>query len=167
MKSSQSTGQAAQGKSPLWHSHRFWIQVMAALVFMMLTLFGTVEITGNQLLTFVLTLAGLGVGARTATGVTGILATRSVQAEQVRAEARASLAQAEATPRTPSCPPCQDDTVLDRQRADETPQGRDADGTLPAVRFGEPPFPPLRDDGEPRATRRKMPPPPIGHKGGF
>lgn len=166
MKNSQSTGQAAQGKSPLYHSHRFWIQVMAVWVFTMLTMFGTVEITGNQLLTFVLTLAGLGVGARTATGVTGILATRSVQAEQVRAEARASLAQAKARLQTPSCPPCQEDTMLERPPP-QGAQGKAADGTQPAMRFGDPPFPPLRDDGEPKATRRKIPLPPVGHKGGF
>jgi hypothetical protein len=156
---SKSTGQAAQGKSPLYHSHRFWIQVMAAWVFTMLTMFGTVEITGNQLLTFVLALAGLGVGARTVTGVTGILANNAVERQQVQAQARAQC-------QTPSCPPCLEPTMMDLPQADAATKGKGADGTQPAMRFGDPPFPPLREDGEPRATRRKVPPPPVGHKGG-
>lgn len=159
MTNSQSTGRTAQGKSPLYHSHRFWIQAMAVWTFVMLTMFGTVEITGNQLLTFVLSLAGLGVGARTVTGVTGILATKAVERQQVQAQAQVQAQRA-------SCPPCREPTMAERPQP-QGDRGKEADGTQPAVRFSDPPFPPLRDDGEQRAVRRKIPPPPTGHKGGF
>lgn len=146
----------APTKSPLWLSHRFGIQVMAALVFMILAYSGKVSITGDQLLVFVLTLAGLGVSARTVTGVTGILASTALEKRQVQLEERRQ-----------SCPPCQEETIADRPNIQQMTKEDQTEGTQPALRLQSPPFPPLRTDDDEPPTRRKLPQPPVVHKGGF
>lgn len=142
-------------KGPLWQSHRFWMQVLATFVFLTLTLSRVVALTADHLLTFVLALAGLGVGARTVTGVTAIVA----GAMERRFERQDALARDS----PPFRYPCQATTMVERPSSMET----DEDG-MPRFHVDAPmppckPFRPPTDSDLVDADKPRIPPGPVPH----
>lgn len=58
---------------PFWQSRKFWMQVIAALVFAALAMTKAVEFTSEQVLVFVLGLAGIGISAHAATDIVSLI----------------------------------------------------------------------------------------------
>jgi hypothetical protein len=58
---------------PFWQSRKFWMQIMAVILFAVLAVTKTVEFSSEQVLVFVLGLAGLGMGAHAATDIASLI----------------------------------------------------------------------------------------------
>ena len=61
-------------QGPFWESRKFWMEIVAAGVFLTLALTETVTFTSQQVLIFVLGLAGIAVGGHTVTDVGAMIA---------------------------------------------------------------------------------------------
>lgn len=59
---------------PFWKSRKFWYVLIAAIVFVSLALTKTVVFTSDQVMVFVLALAGLGIGGHTVTDIASTIA---------------------------------------------------------------------------------------------
>lgn len=58
---------------PFYMGKKFWYTVIATGVFVALAVTGTVAFSSTEVMTFVLSLLGINIGAHTATDITGII----------------------------------------------------------------------------------------------
>jgi len=66
---------------PFWLGKKFWHVMIAAMVILILALTKTVQFSPEQIMNFVLTLVGIGVGGHVLTDVSGIVS-RTIEAKQ-------------------------------------------------------------------------------------
>ena len=71
-----------EDKQPFWQSRKFWMEVVAAGVFLSLALTRPVTFTPEQVLIFVLGLAGIAVGAHAVTDVAAIAARARIESRR-------------------------------------------------------------------------------------
>jgi uncharacterized membrane protein len=70
-----------------WTSRKFWLEVIAAAVFVTMSLTDQVEFTPEQVLAFVLGLAGIAVGAHAATDIVSLITGALERRAQTQGEA--------------------------------------------------------------------------------
>lgn len=63
----------SEDTTPIWKSRKFWKEVLAVIIFLVLIFTHTVEFTSEQVITIILGILGIGVGAHTVSDVASMV----------------------------------------------------------------------------------------------